>query len=708
MSTQTSSEQIASGFRISADIGGTFTDIACLSPEGTLTTAKTPTTPDDYARAILAAIAEVTDRLGLAPDRFDEILHASTIATNAILEGKGARTALVTTEGFRDVLELRRIRVPRLYEPLYRKPAPLVPRRLRMEVPERLGPRGEVVRDLDTDAVRTVAAHLADQAVEAVAICFLHSYTNPDHEREAERILREMLPEGTFVCASHNVLPEIREYERTSTTVVNAYIGPVISQYLSALQDRLRDAGLSGRLLMMQSGGGLLDVDRVIERPATVVESGPAAGVVGAARLGGKAGHGDVITFDMGGTTAKASLIEGGRLVSTDEYEVGGGISMSSALAKGGGYALKLPVIDVSEVGAGGGSIVRIDAGGALKVGPDSAGAVPGPACYDAGGTDATVTDANVVLGYLNPSALAGGAVPIDAGLSREAIERSVCRPLGRDLHAAAWGIHRLANSAMMRAVKAVSTYRGRDPRDFALFAFGGNGGIHAAALARELGMTKVIVPPGAGVFSAVGLLFTDHEVTRSAAFGRTLAVGESVLEDMAAVLERLEGAVRAELGEAPALRLAWRADLRYRGQGFELAVDLPHGPLGTASLAALRAGFEDEHRRSYGHDLGDHAIEIVTLRAIGTIPPQGPDTIRDAGQPRRSEHGMSRAAYFGPEHGLIETPVVTRADLEQTSRPGPLIVEEYEGTTVVPPGCGALRDPGGNIVITLTTETSQ
>ncbi|SFF78957.1 N-methylhydantoinase A [Novosphingobium sp. CF614] len=702
---------MASGYRIAADIGGTFTDIACLSPDGTLTTAKTPTTPGDYAAAILTGIADVAGRLDLPVDRFDEILHASTIATNAILEGKGARTALVTTEGFRDVLEMRRIRVPRLYEPLYRKPAPLVPRRLRLEVPERLGPRGEVIRELDTEAVRAVADALAAHEVEAVAICFLHSYANPQHEMAVEQILRETLPEGTFICASHDVLPEIREYERTSTTVVNAYIGPVVSRYLCALQIRLRDAGVGGRLLMMQSSGGLLDIDRVIERPATVVESGPAAGVVGAARLGGKAGHGDVITFDMGGTTAKASLIEGGRLVSTDEYEVGGGISMSSALAKGGGYALRLPVIDVSEVGAGGGSIVRIDAGGALKVGPDSAGAVPGPACYDAGGTDATVTDANVVLGYLNPTALAGGSVPINARLSREAIERSVCEPLDRDLLDAAWGIHRLANSAMMRAVKAVSTYRGRDPRDFALFAFGGNGGIHAAALARELGMAKVIVPPGAGVFSAVGLLFTDHEVSRSNTFGRTLGPDRALPVDMAATFKRLEDTVRAELGTSPQLRLTWRAGLRYRGQGFELSIDIERGELDDASLPAIRAAFEAEHRRSYGHDLGDHAIEIVTLRAIGTIPPNGPQTIRDAGKPVVGTSGPSaeaRAAYFGPDHGLLETPVVTRAHLSEAPRAGPLIVEEYEGTTIVPPDCTALRDAHGNIVIALASRASQ
>lgn len=698
---------MSGGYRIAADIGGTFTDIACLSPDGRLTTCKTPSTPGDYAAAILSGIAQIAGRLDLAPDRFDEVLHASTIATNAILEGKGAKTALITTEGFRDVLELRRIRVPRLYEPLYRKPEPLAKRRLRLEVSERLDARGEVIVPLDEDAVRARAGALAAEGVEAVAICFLHSYANPAHEARTAEILREALPAGCFISASHEVLPEMREYERTSTTVVNAYIGPVVSRYLSELQRRLSAEGIRGRLLMMQSSGGLLDVDRVIAKPATVVESGPAAGVVGAARLGTHAGYGDVITFDMGGTTAKASLIEGGRLVATDEYEVGGGISMSSALAKGGGYALKLPVIDVSEVGAGGGSIVRIDAGGALKVGPDSAGAFPGPACYGTGGIAPTVTDANVALGYLNPHALAGGTVPIDAGLSRAALDRTVCAPLDCSLMQAAYGVHRLANSTMMRAVKAVSTYRGRDPRDFALFAFGGNGGIHAAALAAELGMRKVIVPPGAGVFSAVGLLFTDHEAIRSTSFVRPLPLPEEQLDVFAGHLARLEAEVRAELGSEEKTRISWRADLRYRGQGFELTVDVPAGPIGDATMAAMRDGFEAEHRRSYGHTLHDHPVELVTLRVVGTIPPQGPSTLGEVDRFPGPPGPASRPAYFGEEHGLIETPVIDRTVLSASPTAGPLIIEEYEGTTIVPPGATALRDAAGNIVITLAPEAA-
>jgi N-methylhydantoinase A len=373
---------MSEGFRIAADIGGTFTDIACLSADGQLVTRKVPSTPEDYANAILSAMADVSEAGGALS--FDEILHASTVATNAILEGKGAHTALITTEGFRDVLELRRIRVPRLYEPLYEKPAPLVPRRLRFELAERMDARGNVLQPLDMTQADALIDHLLDLGVEAVSVCFLHAHVNADHEAALGKRLRARMPE-TFISLSHEVLPEIREYERTSTTVANSYIGPAVARYLRSLAARLKQSGQTGRLLMMQSSGGVQDVDRIIEKPATVVESGPAAGVVGAAQLGARAGYDNIITFDMGGTTAKAAMIEGGRITSTDEYEVGGGISLSSRLVKGGGYALKLPVIDVSEVGAGGGSIVRTDAAGALRVGPQSAGASPGPLCYDMG-----------------------------------------------------------------------------------------------------------------------------------------------------------------------------------------------------------------------------------------------------------------------------------------------------------------------------------
>ena len=682
--------------RVAADVGGTFTDIACLSADGELSTCKIPSTPEDYARAIIDGIRALTAALEASPSDLTEVLHASTVATNAILEGKGARTALVTTEGFRDVLELRRIRVPRLYEPLYEKPAPLVPRRYRYEVKERLDSKGKILQPLDESQVHALARTLEDANVEAIAICLLHSYANPVHERRIAQLLREALP-NCFISVSSEVLPEIREYERTSTTVVNAYVGPVMSRYLHSLQQRFASTGIRSRLLMMQSSGGTMDVQQVLAKPATVVESGPAAGVVGAARLGARGGHQNLITFDMGGTTAKTSLIEAGRVLATDEYEVGGGISLSSRLAKGGGYALKLPVIDVSEVGAGGGSIVRIDTGGALKVGPDSAGAVPGPACYARGGMEPTVTDASVVLGYLNPAALAGGTVPIKSELAETAVQK-IASALDVDLLDAAFGIHRLANSTMMRAVKAVSTYRGRDPRDFTLFAFGGNGGIHAAALADELWMRRVIIPPAAGVFSAVGLLFADLESVRSTAFLRPLDADSAA--EVTQRCRELEQAALGELNVREGVSAHWRAELRYAGQGFELPIDLPRTAV---DVATIRARFEHEYRRTYGHELEGHRVDFVALRVTAVVQPRGPATFS---RMRRALHhartAPTRKAYFGASFGLLDTPVIERGDLTETLRVGPLIVEEYEGTTVVPPGATATRDAFNNIVIAL------
>jgi N-methylhydantoinase A len=688
---------------MAVDVGGTFTDIACLSPSGILGTRKVPSTPHDYAEAILRGITELAAKLGIAHADIREVLHASTIATNVILENRGARTALITTRGFRDVLELRRIRVPRLYEPLYEKPAPLVARRHRYEITERMGPKGEVVQPLAVEEVHALATELAASSVEAVAICFLHSYANDAHEDQVATIMRAALPDA-FISVSAEILPEIREYERTSTTVINAYVGPMVARYLRSLKSALLAHGIAGRLMMMQSSGGTLDVDRVIAKPAQVVESGPAAGVVGAAMQGRDAGYHDIITFDMGGTTAKASLIEAGRVVKTDEYEVGGGMSLSSRLVKGGGYALKLPVIDISEVGAGGGSIVWLDAAGGLKVGPQSAGASPGPACYNAGGTEPTVTDANVLLGYNNRHSLAGGTVKLEAARAQAALETRIATPLACGVLDTAFGVHRLANIAMMRAVKSVSTYRGRDPRDFTLFAFGGNGGIHAAALARELGMARVIVPPAAGVFSAVGLLLADFEMSRSVAFARSLS-GTPMAEIRAAFAD-LAGQVAADIGASPDRRIAWSAQLRYAGQAFELPVEIANGPWSDDYPARIRATFEREHQRIYGHIQRDGEVQFVALRVTGTIPqPPRDRPICKAGMAPLAEE--TRSVYFGPEIGSLTTRVIGRGGLSAEARRGPLIIEEYEGTTVVPPDATVALDGHNNIVITLAGPSS-
>ena len=696
------SAQVTGGhLRVAADIGGTFTDVALIFPDGRLSTRKLPSTPDDYARGVVEGIVQLIEGESLGPETIGEVLHACTVATNAILENKGARTALITTEGFRDVLEMRRIRVPRLYEPLYVKPRQLVPRRLRYEVTERLDARGEVVTPMDPASLERVIDALRSAEVEAIAVCLLHSYANPAHELAIGARLREAFP-GTFISLSCEILPEIREYERTSTTVINSLVGPPVRAYLQSLVAMLGKRGLPTRVQMMQSAGGVVDVRTVMKRPAQIVECGPAAGVIGARHVGALAGYRNVISFDMGGTTTKASLIEEGALVRTDEYEVGGGISLSSRLVKGGGYALKLPVIDISEVGAGGGSVVWIDKGGSLKVGPFSAGAVPGPACYDRGGTEPTVTDANVVLGYLNPASLAGGTVPIRKELSERAIQDKLAGPLGLSMLAAAWGVHAVVTTVMTRAVKTVTTYRGRDPRDFSIFAFGGNGGVHAVALARSLGICRVILPPGAGVFSALGLLFADVEMNASASYLRDSR--EADPEDLERRYIALERSLAEELNRpAAAIHNTRSADLRYFGQAFELTVAVA-SPVTRKAIEDARALFDAEHERTYGHRLDGKRIDIVTLRVTAAIESGGPKAL--SREPPRAAGAApgTRMVYFGPEVGSIATPVIGRFDLSAESKPGPFIVEEYEGTTVVPPECSARLDEAGNIILGIPT----
>ena len=717
--------------RAAADIGGTFTDVAVLTPDGRLATRKLPSTPENYADAVIAGVRSLLEELGSPPGALEELLHGCTVATNAILEGKGAPTALLTTRGFRDVLELRRVRVPNLYEPLYERPPPLVPRQLRFEVDERTGPRGEVLRPLDEAGVRAAAERIRAAGIETVAVCYLHSFANPDHERRTGEILRETLP-GAFISLSVDVLPQKLEYERTSTTVINAYVGPPVERYVRSMVSQVERAGIGGRLMVMQSSGGILDAGAVAANPARIVECGPAAGVVGAQHFAARAGFDNLITLDMGGTTAKASLIERGRILFADEYEVGGGMSSRSALMGGGGYALKLPVIDISEVGAGGGSLAWLDKAGSLKVGPESAGAVPGPACYDAGNDEPTVTDANVVLGYLNPEALAGGTVPVRAERAQAAIASRLAEPLGRGVVETAFGVHTVANANMMKAVKAVTTYRGRDPRDFTLVAFGGSGGVHAVDLARVLQVRRVVLPVAAGVFSALGLLFSNLEMNETVPFLHLAS--DAPLDEAerryAALAERIAAVVG---GPREEILFSRQADVRFAGQAYELTVPFGaaegNGPSGdgaedTGVAGASDAGtaggtaggrldaravadlcerFEAEHLARYGHAFsGEFPVEIVNLRLVGTRRPAGIVEPAPFEAGARTGTDARRAVYFGPGAGLVDTPVIGRGRLTPEPRSGPFVIEEYEGTCVVPPDCTAHLDRLGNVIIEL------
>ncbi|MZR30731.1 hydantoinase/oxoprolinase family protein [Sneathiella litorea] len=684
---------------VGSDIGGTFTDIVYIDKDGTLHTSKVPSTPENYGRGVVNGIHLLAKKQSLAISEMSEMVHGCTIATNAILEGKGAKTALITTRGFRDVLELRRIRVPKLYDPLYVKPQPLSPRNLRFEVTERLDSKGQVITELDENEVREIVKHIKKLDVTAVAVCFLHSYVNSDHEKRVGKILRELAPD-LFISLSVDILPQIREYERTSTTVINAYVGPPVHKYLEEMEKDLRTSGCPATMMMMQSSGGTVSAKSVMVKPAQIIECGPAAGVVGSAYIAEKLGIKSAITFDMGGTTAKGSLIEDGELIYAENYEVGASMSSAGSITGGAGYALKLPVIDISEVGAGGGSIIRIDRAGSIKVGPDSAGSVPGPVCYGTGGLEPTVTDANVVTGFLSQEALAGGSVPIDATLSYKTIEEKIAKPLNLDVYQAAYGVHQVANATMVRAIKAVTTYRGRDPRDFSIFAFGGNGGVHGAGIARSLEVKQVIVPLAAGVFSAVGLMVAKRSVTVAGAFPAKLSSFD--LNNANTLFDKLKKDADAliDLKEnTPAYKL--EAEMRYVGQAFELTVPLKKDFFDEEASAQLRIGFDEEHERRFGHKFDEgNNVEIVSLKVRATDPvDRSPQRLRQEGSYTPLS---SRMVYYGDEFGLMKTPIVNRSEIQGTEWKGPVIIEEYEGTTIVPPDASVHRDQLDNLVINL------
>ena len=687
-----------STFRLGVDIGGTFTDIVLLGDDGSVRTKKVLSTPDDYARAVVAGATALLSECRVDGSEVVGVVHASTVASNTILEGRGALTALITTEGFRDVLEMRRLRIPVLYDVQHESVKPLVPRRLRYEVAERLGPRGEVWLDLDEATVEDVARKLQQENVEAVAIALLHAYADDAHERRVEQIIRAAVGDEVYVTRSSEILPEIREYERTSTAVVNAYVGPTVTRYIASLVEQLWQAGIRAPLEVMQSSGGTLTPEVAQRKPAHLVESGPAAGVMACSYLGRLTGRTQLISLDMGGTTAKAAIVEDGLPVRTSEYEVGAGINLSSKLVKGGGHPIKLPFIDVSEIGAGGGSIVNVDPLGAVSVGPLSAGAVPGPVCYDTGGVEPTLTDALLALGYLNERQLGGGAITLNAARSRDALERLVAAPLGRSVEEAAHGILMLAVATMTRAVKAVTTYRGRDPRDFTLCAFGGNGPITGVEIARALRIRQVLIPPAPGVFSALGLLFSDteHEIVRTLML-RGDDVQADTLENAFDELEQ-EATTNLAAGDDATVTVTRWADVRYTGQAYELPVRVAAGDVDVERLAD---DFVSEHVRTYGHGSAADPIDVVSVRVLARVERTAAQRYDPLAVIREQPaHESSRTAYFGTEAGAVEVPVCSRVGLLGRDRQGPLLIDEYDSTCVVPPGCTARLDAYGNIEV--------
>jgi len=687
--------------RVGIDIGGTFTDIVCIEPDGTVTTCKVSSSVDDYSRSIGESLPGIIQSRGQKTSAVREIIHGTTVATNAILEQRGAKTALITTKGFRDVLELRRIRMPELYNWNWDKPPDLVERRFRREVNERIDARGAIVTPLDLDQTRSLVDEiLATDGIESLAVCLINSYANPVHEEAIRDIVRERRPD-LAVSISSEILREVREYERTATVVVNAYVMPLVRKYIQALDRSLQEAGVSAPLLIMQSNGGVMSATECSRKPVFIIESGPAAGVISAYGLAKRSGIHNAITFDMGGTTTKASIIEAGQISKASEYEVGTSLSLVSRLIKGGGHLIRVPAIDVAEIGAGGGSIAWLDAGRALRIGPRSAGSTPGPVCYDHGGTETTITDANLILGYINDEGLIGGGLRLDRARAEEALRRQIADPLGLDVPDAAHGVHLMANSNMMRALRAVSTERGRDARDFVLIAFGGSGPLHACEIMRSLEMREAIVPPNAGVFSAFGLLFADLEHHLVQTYYKVTR--EVDLDDLNGVLRNMEQQVTDLLTHegysGPEIVIERHTDLRYRGQSYELTVPAPPGILDWDSITMIERAFEQEHERTYGHKAGlGEAYTFVNFRITGKIH-------RDAGTTEASMRSVpprarQRRAYYGMSYKWLDTPVLSRSDLSDTPRRGPLLIDEYDTTTVVTPDCSAWLDGNGSIHI--------
>lgn len=687
----------AGNVRVAIDIGGTFTDLALLDDGGVIHQGKVSSTPDDPSRAVIAGVKMLLSDLAIPPAHVKEVLHGTTVGSNTILQRSGAKTGLITTRGFRDVLEIGRIRMPDMFDLTWEKPKPLVPRRHRYEVHERIAADGSVIQSLDERELVEVVRALQADGIQSIAVCFINSYRNPIHENIAAEIIKRHFP-SLLVTTSCAVLPEMKEYERTSTTVVNAYLLVAMRDYLMSLENGLREIGVQAPILVMTSNGGMLAAGVTCEKPVMVVASGPAGGVVGAARLGQARADKDVIVFDMGGTTAKAVVIEDGRPTMTSEYEFRDGISTSSRFVKAGGYMLKVPAIDIAEVGAGGGSIAGIDKGGLLSVGPHSAGAMPGPACYGLGNEKPTVTDANVVLGYINPNALAGGALKIDKDLSVKAIHKHVGEVISVGSMEAAHGIRAVANAAMARAIRAVTIERGRDPRDFTLMAFGGNGGVHAPDLARQLGIPRVVIPPMSGIFCAVGMLAADVEHTGLATVTHDL--DHMSERDLAAIMQGLEHDMAQRLekdGYDHARRLfLWEADLRHEGQATELTISFS----GT-DLQDMAQKFIAEYYKMYGY-YDETAIELMKVRIIGRGLRDQRLNFNDMKIAKRdgASHQSQRQVSFERGQNSVAVDIVGRNDIGSNPRSGPLIIEEFDATIIVPPDAVVSKDQIGCIVV--------
>lgn len=681
------------GSRVAVDIGGTFTDLVAYSEKSEkLLYSKSLTTYDTLSRGVFDCVKLA----GLDLSEAAHFFHGSTIAINAVIQRRGARTGLITTKGFRDVYAIGRGNRPDAYNLMFEKAVPLVSRDLIMEVDERLDARGELLRPLDENSVREAILTLVERGVDAVAVVLLHAYRNPVHEQQIGKMIAEMAPQ-LYASLSHDILREFREYERTSTTVLNAYLGPLVGRYVRELGADLKSAKFDGNFLIMQSNGGTMSADVALRKPVTMMESGPVAGVIASGHLGKLLGKPNIIAFDMGGTTAKASLIEDGEARIVTGYYIGG---------QEAGHPMMLPVVDIVEVGTGGGSIAWIDEVGGLKVGPISAGSTPGPACYGKGGEQPTITDANLVLGRLSADNFLGGHMALDPDKARAAIQK-VAEPLGMSIEDTALGIIKIADTKMSLAVREVSVQKGYDPRGFALVASGGAGPLHAVSIARELSLPTVIIPELPGTFSALGMLLADvrHDYVRTLISNLSNAVPSDIaavfaeMSDEASEMMKLNGVAAADV------KLARSLDLRYLGQEYTLTVPLQGGEIDKDRLQRARLRFDELHAAQYNHSAPNEAVEIVNLRlaAIGQL---GGDSsafdvpTEDSHQPSGKAKG-NRTVCF--DNGPQTAVVYDRHDLKPGAViTGPAVIEERVSTTIVHPGDRAHLSPRGPIIIEL------
>ena len=709
--------------RLGVDIGGTFTDLVVIDEAtGTARVGKVLTTTKDPAHGVEEGIHALLDEAGVRSDAVRAVVHGTTLATNALIERKGAKIALLTTEGFRDALEIRREGRYDMYDLFIDPPPPLVPRHLRREVPERLLADGSILKTLDEAAARRALAELAREGVEALAICLLHAYVNPAHERRLSEIAREVSP-GLSVSCSSEVVPEIREYERASTTCANVYVAPLMARYLEDLERRLAALGIDGQLYIMQSSGGIALPPLARRLPVRLVESGPAAGALAAAQAARERHEPKLLSFDMGGTTAKACVIDDGVPLVGREFEV----ARADRFKKGSGLPIRVPVIELIEIGAGGGSIARVDRMGLLKVGPDSAGADPGPACYTLGGRHPTVTDADLLLGYLDAEFFLGGRMRLDREAAHRVVGEHVARRLGLDVTGAAWGIHRVVNENMAAAARIHGIERGRDLRQYPLFAFGGAGPVHCWQVAKILKVPRILIPFGAGAMSAYGLLAAPlaFDFVRTGR-QRLDRADWPAINRLFAEMEEEGRALLARAGVAPAdIHISRIAEMRHAGQGHEVECAMPLGALSTESLPTITASFENAYRALY-HRL-PHGVPIEALNWRLTVSGPQPST----GLSRRSEPGRAlirppsvhasrtaptttgsaratkgaRQAYFAEVGGFVETPVYDRYALHAGAEfAGPAIVEERESTAVVGPGARCRVDDGFGLVVEIPT----